>query len=87
MFWRKKSVPQRSEYISFYVEDDELKVEFGVDDINKLTYIADLILNGMVRNSCFQTIESKLREGGMCLEADYFAKRVNKTIKPSEYKP
>jgi hypothetical protein len=87
MFWRKKSVEpvDKADYLTFYIENDELRVEFGFDSIENLTRISDAILNGKVRNSSFSVIESKIREGGLIAEADYFVKSVNKVIKPSEY--
>jgi len=87
MFWRKKSNPQKDNYISFYLDGEDLQVEFGFDDINQITLIADLVLNGKIRNSCFQTIKSKLEEEGLKNEAAFFAQSVDKTIKPSEYAP
>lgn len=89
MFWQKKSPKpvSKPDYLTFYVEDGELRVEFGFEDINSLARIADSVLNGKVRNSCFSIIETKIREGGLIMEADYFVNSVNKAIKPSEYIP
>lgn len=89
MFWQKKSPKpvSKPDYLTFYVEDGELRVEFGFKDINSLARIADSVLNGKVRNSCFSIIETKIREGGLIMEADYFVNSVNKAIKPSEYIP
>lgn len=89
MFWQKKSPKpvSKPDYLTFYVEDGELRVDFGFEDINSLTRIADSVLNGKVRNSCFSIIETKIREGGLIMEADYFVNSVNKAIKPSEYIP
>lgn len=89
MFWRKKSskpVP-KPDYLTFYTEDGELRVEFGFEDINNLSRIADSVLNGKIRSSCFSIIETKIREGGLIREADHFVNFVNKTIRPSEYMP
>ena len=87
MFWQKKSKEpaNRSDYLTFYVEGDDLQVEFAFKDIESFTRICDSILNGKVRNSCMKVIESKIRDGGLGPEADYFVQSVNKTIKPSEY--
>jgi hypothetical protein len=87
MFWQKKSKKpvDRVDYLTFYIEDGCLQIEFGFDNIENLAGIADSVLNGKVRNSCIEVIESKTREGGLGQEADYFLKSVNKTIKPSEY--
>ena len=89
MFWRKKSQKpvSKPDYLTFYVEDGELRVEFGFEDINSLARITDSVLNGKVRASCFSIIETKIREGGLLKEADYFVNFVNRTIKPSEYMP
>lgn len=88
MFWKKKSKPQPNNYMSFYLaEDGDLKIEFGFDEIEDFTTIADLVLNGKVRNSCFEMIKSKLEEGGLVDELKYFKNSVNKSIKPSEYNP
>jgi hypoxanthine-guanine phosphoribosyltransferase len=74
--------------ISFYFDEDgDLKIEFSFDRVDQLTTIADLVLNGKVRNLCLMTIENKMRERGYSIEADYFAASVNKSIKPSEYTP
>jgi hypothetical protein len=87
MFWQKKSKKpvDKADYLTFYVEDGSLQIEFGFDNIENLVRISDSVLNGKVRHSCMDVIESKIREGGLCSEADYFLKSVNKTIKPSEY--
>lgn len=87
MFWQKK-LPQpvpKSDYLTFYIENGELLVEFGFDDINKLSRITDSVLNGKIRNSCISVIEEKIREGGLNQEAETFIKSINKVIKPSEY--
>lgn len=87
MFWQKKSpkpVP-KTDYLTFYMENGELLIEFGFEDINRLTKISDSVLNGKVRNSCISVIEDKIREGGLNQEADFFVKSINRVIKPSEY--
>jgi hypothetical protein len=89
MFWQKKSkksvVPDKADYLTFYIEDGNLQVEFGFENIADLARISESVLNGRVRNSCIEVIESKIREGGLDTEADYFIRSINKTIKPSEY--
>jgi hypothetical protein len=89
MFWQKKSktpaAPNKADYLTFYIEDGSLQVEFGFENIHNLARISDSVLNGKVRNSCIEVIRSKIEEGGLDGEADYFIRSINKTIKPSEY--
>jgi len=89
MFWQKKSVqPSKpTHYISFYIEDDDLKVEFGFENISTFIEMADSVLNGENRRSCIKTIYTKIYEGGLISEANEFVSKVNDSIKPSEYTP
>lgn len=89
MFWQKKSVQpvKPKHYISFYIEDDDLKIEFGFENISTFISMADSVINGGIRHPCVKTIYSKMREGGLIVEANEFASKINDSIKPSEYTP
>lgn len=84
MFWRKKS-PSKKNYLTFYLESDNLKVEFSFEDVSEIITLTDAVVNGKVRHACIETIYKKIFDGGLHAEANEFLKCVNKTILPSEY--
>lgn len=94
MFWLKRlvtSLPDEQDeqsqqsYIKFFLDDGDMKIEFNLEDIHELTYIADSVLNGRVRNSSIDIICDKLNQGSLIPESMYFKNTVNKKIRPSEY--
>lgn len=90
MFWQKKSVQptKPKHYISFYIsEENDLKIEFGFENISTFISMADTIINGSIRHPCIKTIYTKMKEGGLIVEANEFASKINDSIKPSEYTP
>ena len=89
---RKKSKvelqPESNSFIKFFItEDDDLKVEFGFENISEMIILSDTVQNGKVRNLAINTIHNKIYEGGLVVEASEFFSKVNKSIKPSEYQP
>jgi hypothetical protein len=95
MFWHKKLTPpveadkeKSNSYLTFFItENDDLKVEFGFENISEMIVLSDAVLNGKVRNLSINTIYNKIFEGGLIAEASEFACKINKSIKPSEYQP
>lgn len=84
--WKKKS-PTKTNYLTFYLDSDELKVEFSFEDVSEVVTLCDAVVNGRVRHQCIETIYKKIYEGGLHAEAEFFLASVNKTIRPSEYQP
>ena len=85
MFWRKKS--PRSNYLTFYIFEGDLRVEFSFEDVEDIIVLTDSVVNGKVRHQCIETIYKKIYDGGLYAEAELFIEGVNKVIKPSEYQP
>ena len=85
MFWKKKSVP--SNFLKFYIENGDLRVEFSFEDVEDIITLCDAVVNGKVRHQCIETIYKKIYDGGLYAEAELFIEGVNKVIKPSEYQP
>ena len=92
MFWHKKSIPveqvkKPNAYVTFYIDKDDLKIEFAYENISEMIVISDAILNGKMRNKSIETIYSKIFEAGLVEDSNRFAAKINKTIRPSEYQP
>jgi hypothetical protein len=85
MFWKKKSKPELSDYLLFYITEGDLKVEFGYNDINVFTMLAKSMLTGKLRNQCIDVIYNKMTEAGLMGDASYFRSTLQKKMKPSEY--
>ncbi len=91
MFWLKRLATssheevKSSSYIKFFLDNGDMKIEFNLEDVYELTYIADSVFNGKVRNSSIDIIYDKLKGGSLIPEANFFKNTVIKKIKPSEY--
>jgi hypothetical protein len=83
LFSRKKSSP--STLIKFYIEKDDIKIEFSVGNINDFNILSTAVLNGRLRDATISVIATTLAEHGLLDELDSFSKSVSSSILPSEF--
>ena len=85
--WKKSDerIAPYDNYIMFYCDGDDLKVEFSYEDIKKFSSICYLVLSGKVKKDCIDTIISTLLNSNLTHDANIFKSESSPTIKPSQY--
>lgn len=83
-FLKKKSLDDVS-YIKYYIDEDDIKIEFSVANSVDFAILASSVLNGKLRESSISSISSSLSQADMLKELEVFNKNVSRPILPSEF--
>lgn len=83
----KVEVKEPLNYITFYLDEDEICVKFKIDDIESFALMMEALYTKDVRNNTVNMMCSKLAEEGYEEESDYLSKlkRSRPIVRPSQY--
>lgn len=81
-----REVVPPANYLKFYLEDGEIKIDFEFSSVGDLTMIADAVFNSKVKDSCLSLIAENISNAGRSDDAILFYRTVSDDyIKPTDF--